>query len=100
MMQMFNKKRLTVNRAARQCQGRFTVALLLISIMLTAWTSMALASDSRLTGLLRGSLENAGVDLSELSFEEEDGVVTLSGRVLARTIHENDVFSPYTLFFQ
>ena len=44
--------------------------------------TMASASETRLAELLRNNLESSGLDISAVSFREEDGTVTLSGEVV------------------
>ena len=49
----------------------------------TVWSTTSLASDGgRLVELLRDNIVSAGLDTTDVTMTEEEGVVTLSGRVL------------------
>ena len=81
-MQLFKKGNLAAIRTCMLCRGNLAVALLLVFLFTNTWTTMASASETRLSELLQDNLESAGLDISAISFQEDDGVVILSGRVL------------------
>ena len=74
-------KKVFANKTRASSVGRLCVLLLLVSLNLAALNNVALASDARLTELLQDNIDNAGLDVSAVTFEEKQGVVTVTGRV-------------------
>ena len=83
-MKMSKNTNFAASQKSKPFRGKLNVALLLSAILLgTVWSTTSLASDGgRLVELLRGNIESAGLDTTDVTMTEADGVVTLTGRVL------------------
>ena len=82
-MKFFKKTNPAATQDSKPSRGRPGVALLLFAMLSTVWATTSLASDGgRLVELLRDNIVSAGLDTTDVTMTEKEGVVTLSGRVL------------------
>ena len=82
-MKILKNTNVAATQKSKLFRGSLNVALLLFAMSSTVWSTTSLASDGgRLVELLRDNIVSAGLDTTDVTMTETEGVVTLSGRVL------------------
>ena len=82
-MKMLKNTNFAATQNSKPFRGSLNVALLLLAMLSTVWSTTSLASDGgRLVELLRDNIVSADLDTTDVTITEAEGVVTLSGRVL------------------